>query len=701
MNRARIEEWGTNLSKLKRFSENPWFYPAALLLIGLLTYGYVLKSLGYYWDDWEVVFLLNTRNLPLLYGYFAFDRPFAWPYQAMYALFGLNPIAWHLVTLLLRWAGTFLLYLTLKQLWPRYDSYLRWLGVLLLVYPGYFQQSISGAYNRHFTSFFLFALSVYLVVLAVRHPRRAWFLFPLSWIIAFVQVFTIEYFVGLELIVPVVLWILLAQAEEGIASSGRTPSSQRRVDVGTLRRTVLLSLPYLVILGFYFWWRLVVFPASLAKLNYAGDFKMLEDFKASFMGGALSVFTRAFFDLIYSTFQVWVTGLTSQEGFTFQSKAVWFAFGVGIIVAVLFAFFNGSDPEVETDGHPERYQSPLSVFLFGLWAFLASSLPIWLTNKQLSGSGRWDDRFALAMMPGAVIMTLAGILWLIRASQRKLLLGLMLVFSVATQVLIVNKYRLDWDEQRNYYWQLAWRAPALEPGTAIFSLEQPSISIPGYDASFALNILFKGQILNGSTPYWFFTNNRFLNFDFTPGKAISYSDRNLKFSGNTSQAISIVHQGADRCLQVLDAPYANEPFYTTNQEQLVSVSNVSRIRTDSAEPPDANVFGPEPPHQWCYYFEKADLARQRQDWKTVLLLEKQAREQGFTPKFGPEYLPFIEAYAHTGNWQKAFDSSLAAQAVITEMEPLLCSTWEDLGKLPTADVDITNQAMQVFACPAP
>jgi len=90
-----------------------------------------------------------------------------------------------------------------------------------------------------------------------------------------------------------------------------------------------------------------------------------------------------------------------------------------------------------------------------------------------------------------------------------------------------------------------------------------------------------------------------------------------------------------------------------------------------------------------------------QDWKTILLLEKQAKEKGFAPRFGPEYIPFIEAYAHTGNWQRALDLSLAAQKVISEMEPLLCSTWEDLGKLPSADPNITNQAMQAFACPSP
>ena len=670
--------------RLTRISQQPWFYPVTLLLIGLVAYGYQLASLGYYWDDWEVVFLLNSRSAPLLYNYFAFDRPFAWPYQVMYALFGLNPLAWHLVTLLLRWGGVLLLYLSLKQLWPRFDGYLRWTCALLLVYPGFFQQSVSAAYNRHFTAFFLFALSTYLMTLAVRHPSRAWYLFPLSWVAAFVQVFTIEYFVGPELVRPVMLWLLLT-------ADGKM---DRRKAAG---RAALLWLPYLVIFGFYSWWRVAIFPATLTKLNYAGDFKMLEDFRVSLLGGLLALVTRLFNDLIYSTLQVWITGLTSQDGFTFQSKALWFAFALGLLSAVVFALFQS----VSDDPLGETKESPLQVFLFGAWAFLVSSLPIWLTSKQLSAGGRWDDRFALAPMLGAALMTMALIIWLVRTRYHRLVFGLLLMFAVAAQALLVNRYRLEWDAERDYYWQLAWRVPALKPGTAILSFEQPSASIPGYDASFALNVLFNGQYQDGAVPYWFFTNDRFLNFDLVPGKHISYADRNLKFTGNTSDAISVIRQGENRCLQVLDSAYAGQPFYESGQEQLVGVSNVSRISPDvGADPPDPQVFGSEPPREWCYYFEKADLARQFQDWPSVLKMEKQATARRLRAKFGPEFLPFIEAHAQTGDWQGAYDLSLSARAATKEMDPLLCSTWQRLGKLPSADSGITNQALQTLACPA-
>jgi hypothetical protein len=678
---ARKRNWSGYLPSLERWTARPWFYPVALFLLGLVVYGYALGHLGYFWDDWEVVFLLNARNPALFAGYFAFDRPFAWPYQVMYAVFGLNPVAWHVATFTMRWGGVFLLYLSLRPVWPRYASYLKWVGALVLLYPGYLQQPISAAYNRHFTAFFLFGLSVFLMVMAVRKPAQAWWLFPVSWITAFVQVFTIEYFTGLELIRPVILWLLLAR-ERG--ESGRN----------TLNRAALLEVPYLLILGFYFWWRLAIFPTTISVTNYAGDFKLLQDFSGSFFAGVSTVLTRLVLDLIYASFQVWLSVLGNPDAFTLKSKIAWFAFGLGILLSLIFAFLF----PVHRRSEPADEDAPRSWLLFGLWAFVVSALPVWLTSKQLNARGLWDDRFTLAPMLGAVLLTVGLIIWVIRPRWQRLTLSVLLGLSIVTQVLLVNKYRLDWVEQNNYYWQLAWRAPGLAPQTAVLSLEQPSASIPGYDASFAINVLYDGRVQDHAVPYWFFTNDRFLNFSFTPGQKISYKDRNLRFSGSTSEAISIVHQGQDRCLQVLDAPYADEPFYVAHQEQLVTVSNVSRILSDARTPPSVDVFGPEPPHTWCYYFEKADLARQQQHWDEILQLERQATAAGYSPGWGPEYLPFIEAHAQRGDWARALALSRAAQESISEMEPLLCSTWDRLSKLSGADAVVVGQAQQAFSC---
>ncbi len=685
MNLPVTQTWNEIMPRLRSLAAKRWFYPVALLFIALVTYGYQIGSLGFYWDDWEVIFLTSTRNLALLYGYFAFDRPFAWPYQVMYQLFGLQPLAWHLVSLLLRWGAVLLFYLSLKEIWPRMEGALRWLGALLVVYPGFFQQSTSAAYNRHLTALFIFMLSVYLMVLAVRQPRRARWLLALSWVAGLLQIFTIEYFAGLELVRPLILWLVVRRDE-----------TVRPRDA--LRKTALLWLPYVVLFGIYAWWRVVIFPAGISTREYAGDFKLLADFQPSVLSGVFALLTRMFLDLLYSVLQVWVGAFTAQESLTLESKAAWFALALGVAIAGLFAIYQPADDPVKGP----KEEKPLQLFLLGGWAFLVSGLPIWLTSRQLTGGGRWDDRFALPMMFGACLMAVAVILWLIRAGRRRLVLSVLLLFSVATQAVIVNRYRLDWQEQRDYYWQLYWRAPAVQPLTAIISFEQPSVTVPGYDTSYALNVLYGGVPADGGNmPYWFFTNDHSLNFELLPGKRISYTFRNLHFQGNTSQAIALIHQGENRCLQVLDTPYAAEPFYEAGQEQLVPLSNVSRIGAGAADAPNAQVFGAEPPHDWCYYFEKADLARQFGDWSTVLKLERLAKAQGLIPGFGPEYLPFIEAHARTGDWQKAYELSVAARATVKDMEPVLCSTWTRLGQIPGADSGILNKAQQAFACSNP
>ncbi len=633
MARDLARRWWTVGPALSRIAGSRLFYPLITLAIGAVTYLYAVPWLGYFWDDWEVVFLLNAKNAGLFTQYFAFDRPFAWPYQVMYALVGLKPLAWHSATYLVRWAGILLLYYSFLQVWPRQSRYLQWAGLLTLVYPGYLQQSISGAYNRHFTAFFVFALSIYLMTLSTRTGRLGWLAALGSWVAAFIHLFTIEYFVGLELARPLLIWLLV---------SGRDGQGRGRA----IRRTALLALPYFLMLAFYFWWRLAVFPATIPISNYAGDFKLLQDFETSVVSGVLVVLTRAFLDMVHATLQVWPSFLTDPDAWTLQAKISWLAWALGAGMALVFWRMGDAARAIRgSDSRPPR-----SMLWFGLWAFLVSGLPIWLTSKQLSSLGRWDDRFALAPMLPACILVVCFVGGLVRGRWQGPLLAVLLAVSAATQVLVVNRYRLDWAGQNQYYWQLHWRAPALAPGTAVISFEQPSASVPGYDASFAMNILYHGDVNAEYLPYWFFTNDRFLNFELKPDKAISFKDRNLRFKGTTSSAIAIIRQGQERCLQVLDSAYTGQPFYELNQEQLVGISNTARIDRNADLPPDSDIFGPEPDRSWCYYFEKADLARQFGDWDEILNLEREARRRGYSAHFGPELLPFIEAHAQSGDW---------------------------------------------------
>lgn len=116
------------------------------------------------------------------------------------------------------------------------------------------------------------------------------------------------------------------------------------------------------------------------------------------------------------------------------------------------------------------------------------------------------------------------------------------------------------------------------------------------------------------------------------------------------------------------------------------------------------VYAPEPGHAnaWCYYFEKADLARQFGDWEEVVSIAETALkldEQSHDPL---ELFVFIEGYAHVGKWQRAIELSRDAQEVSeAEVRPLLCLLWERIETETAESLErgqVLSEVKSIFAC---
>jgi hypothetical protein len=667
-----------SIERLKKVSEKPWFYPIVLLVMAIVTYGYALLSLGFYWSDWEVVFY--TKLAPAFqFGFYSEDRPFPWVYQLIYFLVGSNPIGWHIATLLIRWAGTLFFVYALIQFWPEYRKQIFWLGALLLVYPGFVQQTMATDFSRHIMTLFLFTLSLYLMALAIRRPEWARLLFPLSWVATFLHLFTMEYFSGMEFVRPVLIWVLV--------TNGNKRDSQ------SLRKVLLYSLPYLLFIGLFLWVRFVYFPSVFQTFGRLDNISAtVGKFQNSFLGALLDFFNRGLRDILYSTLQVWMDAIIGLGGFTFQQRITWFAFGVGAFFALVFSFFYNTNEE-----DASKRSAPILMIFVGLLMFVASALPIWAIGKEVS-TGGGNERFILAPMFGATLTLVGLILLFVRPAGQKWLFGFLLMFSVATQIWLVNLYRRDWVTLTDYHWQLYWRIPALQSDTAVLSFGYPSQMIThDMDATWALNTLYHFQIQDGFIPYMFLTPEN--EFYFQRNAVFKKPARNLIFNGNTSETVAIFHQTKTSCLRVLDEVYTYDPLLDEGSRKLIPMSNLSRIIPESASvSPDTDIFGPEPAHTWCYFFEKADLARQMKDWNEVLDLYQQAGQLGFSPRYGAEYIPFIEAFAQTGDWQKAYDLTIAAEKLTPRHIRLLCSNWAGLAKIPSADMTIVEQIDQKLSC---
>lgn len=103
------------------------------------------------------------------------------------------------------------------------------------------------------------------------------------------------------------------------------------------------------------------------------------------------------------------------------------------------------------------------------------------------------------------------------------------------------------------------------------------------------------------------------------------------------------------CLKILDTEFSNSgilPNLTQLETDGIPLSNLTQIIFDPkvARQPPRELFSNEPEHDWCYFFEKADLARQMRDWQTIDNLGSETIKLNLMPRNPSEWLPFIEAY---------------------------------------------------------
>jgi hypothetical protein len=165
------------------------------------------------------------------------------------------------------------------------------------------------------------------------------------------------------------------------------------------------------------------------------------------------------------------------------------------------------------------------------------------------------------------------------------------------------------------------------------------------------------------------------------GLPVTQDYSTLSFSGSTDETIAIF-ASPPSCLRLLDRKL--DDHYQRLPELLgraAIISNLDQINFNQQTSPPTNIFGAEPKPDWCYYFEKADLARQQEDWEAIVAYGNLALELNDNPNESSERIPFIEGYAHTGDWMRALELSHAMVSHGNDgVIPMLCDTWHRIAK---------------------
>lgn len=652
--------------------------PLVLLLLSWVSFGPLIHRLGFYWDDWPSIWFLHVLGPPGFQQGFASDRPLlAWVFMLTTSLLGESMLVWQVFGILTRWLTSLALFWALIGLWPARLQQVTWIAMLMAVYPGFSQHYISVTYSNAFLVYSVFIFSFGAMIWAFRWPRWLWPLTVLSWVSLALSVFISEYFFGLELLRPFILWLLLAD---------RTTNLGKR-----LKRVVLYWLPYALVLALFVVWRLFVHQSPRARIV------IFDQLRASPLRSILNLGLTIVQDLFEVTVLAWARVFKARDLLDFDLVVVLIFLGLMLLAGVLTFFFlgklEGKKPQRDSEQGSSKAWA-LQALLLGALALLLGGWPIWVTNLHIELIFPWD-RLTMPMMIGTSIL-LAGLVEFINRPRLPGAFVLSVLVGLAVGINFQNAltFRQDWLVQKSFFWQLVWRAPGIEPGTALMTSELPFRYYSDNSLTAPLIWTYAPEYTSGKMPYVVYNLESRLGIGISslePGVPIQQPYRATSFTGSTDQVIVLFH-APPRCLKVMHPEDdRNLPYKPRNIPDALPLSKPDLILENAHPPaaPPASFFDPEPEHDWCYYFEKAELARQTNDWQGIVSLGEQAfkLDKEFTRETASELAPFVVGYARAGYWEKAVELSLQAYRAAEKTKNMLCQAWYNLRETTPADPD--------------
>jgi hypothetical protein len=664
--------------KLLRLRLPIFTVPLALLAICLISYGLMLSKLGVHFDDWSLVWVIHFLKPLEFVSAYSVDRPLlGWLLVLTTSLFGENLLAWLIFGLIIRWLSCVALWWALRGLWPRRTLEVTALAFLFAVYPGFISIHIPITRAHHILILALTLFSLGALNWALRLRRYFWLLYITSIVSAGLALFTMEYYFGLELLRPLFLWMILGE---------QIVSLRKR-----LQQMLIYYLPFsLVVLSFLLWRMLTPTPR--------GSVTLLDKIVASPLDGLVTAGKTVVQDVFEASALAWGQAVNFGKILAGYDSSVLIKYILIVATAAVFSFIFLSRLDA---ADPYKTESPFwrrrasNLILLGVLALLLGGIPVWMTDLHLELAFPWD-RFTISMILGASLL-LFGFLELFtwRGWQLLLLTSLIVGLGAGMHFMVTLSIRRDWQSQKDFFWQLAWRAPALKTGTTVLVSELPFTYNSSYSLTAPLDWQYAPQDSSYSMPYVLYDAR--INFSdaniqsLSEGQVVPVEAENrmLSFHGSTAQAIFVVFRPPG-CLKVIDpAKDQSLPAKPPLFRELTPLSDVNLIFPDAGSParPPAHYFGAEPERSWCYYFEQADLARQMGNWQAIADLGDIAlsKSSKLSPKDGSELLPFIIGYGHLGKWEKAFELTNRAFSMDKRLKTMLCNTWDTLSQQVSLD----------------
>jgi len=660
-----------NKNKVVALIRRQHFFPLVLFFIIFITFGLLTPWLGFQGDDWHLIWLnYRINNLDPFFNLTRFSTQ--WLYQLIMPW--MAPVAWQwfLLANLFRWlTGLSIFGLSIK-LFPDHKKQAGIFTLLFCLYPGYLISYLPVTLLTGYIQPFCLFLSFYLMVLWMDNDNGKGWLLGLSMAASLANLLLSEYFFFLELLRPLIIWQVLKRKEEK----------------KTLISSVLEHWKYF--LGIFI---LILGVRILTQILGAG--KAITTFHKFALqpGPAVSQLLQQILHDFYTVIiRPFFASFTPQVDLSYpQGKMLFLAsLLIGLITLVYLLF--------EQSLENKQKMNWLAMLGFGLFTFLLAGVPFWLAGLQPFFGFDMKNRYALtqALSFAFFLFTFLNLIPYRWKVLKAILFAFLASLFAGEQLQAAAQVKAEWDQQRWLFWQLAWRAPQLKRGSVIL-MNDPGFQLSGENSvSAELNWNYIDDIHPQQADYFlYFDEHRFLSDfpDFPINKSMNIPHMFGPVKVNPSQLV-VLHFSSTGCLRFLDPQIdkldSTISDFTHKYIRFSNLSVIQAINPDESRRLDPAIFWDEPEHGWCYFFQKADLARQLGDWQAVVKYGNLALTHMTANYDYAEIRPYIEGYAHTDDWLKSKQLTENILNSSAGNNRLMCALWQRIDQSTPASPQKNN-----------
>ncbi len=605
-----------------------------IFIVSAIAYLPLVKDLGYLNDDWYQMYDMQVKDPSFYREIFAIDRlGRALAMIPLFTLFGFNPLWYHLSAFFFRMMGGVFLFWTGRMLWKDRNFFALVTGLLFAIYPGFLSQPNAIDYQSHILALFLAMLSVALTVqsLLATNLRNQVLLIAASILAGWGALSQMEYYIGIEGFSFAAIILLMWRGDGNFRQKAT--------------KVVRASLPFVLVAAGFLTWRLFFFESARKATDVGLQVSQVFSSPLTALWW-LNYLLQDFFTVTLTAWNLPVYQLAFPMRLKDMAVALALsAVAVGVVPVGLR--WRGEKASEAESGSGSGIMGE-TLFL-SLLTMLGGLVPVILVNRHVTLPDY--SRYTLIASVGAVMLIALLIEGLARRGMQITLIGILVSIAVLTHYGNAIRYVYETQATRNFWQQVAWRAPNIEDGVTLVASYPNSPLAEDYFIWGPANFIYRPE-KQSANPVVIKLPAAVLTGDVvnqivagsgveTPLRRGNYLERDF------SNVLVMIQTSENGCVRIIDgdAPELS-PSDADRLKLIAPRSRLDAVIADGESPtPPTAIFGAEPEHGWCYFYQKADLARQRGAWEEIPVLLNQALDGGYYPNDSLEWMPFLQAAA--------------------------------------------------------